>query len=147
MKTGLIILVAEDNLINQRLISAILAHGGHRVVVVDDGEQAVKAVREQYFDIVLMDIHMPNMDGLIATRKIREMSGTVANLPIVAVTGNATIADRNAYTMHGLTGFVSKPIDSQILITEIEAAMAAGLPSRTGVVLSDQSVLDIVSGN
>lgn len=82
---------------------------------------------------------MPNVDGLMATKQIREITGPVANLLIVAVTGSATNVDRDAYRMHGLTGFVAKPIDWQILVTEIEAATAADLPSRSGVDRSDQS--------
>lgn len=132
-KPGLDILVAEDNLVNQRLISAILAHSGHRVVVVEDGEQAVKAVREQNFDIVLMDIHMPNVDGLMATKQIREMSGPLANLPIVAVTANALNADRDSYVANGLTGFVAKPIDPQNLMAEIATALVPNLSTDSGI--------------
>lgn len=130
---GLDILVAEDNLVNQRLISAILLHSGHRVVVVEDGEQAVKAVREQNFDIVLMDIHMPNVDGLMATKQIREMSGPLANLPIVAVTANALNADRDSYVANGLTGFVAKPIDPQNLMAEIATALVPNLSTDSGI--------------
>jgi CheY-like chemotaxis protein len=146
-KAGLNILVAEDNLANQRLILALLAHCGHRVVVVDDGEQAVNAVRAQNFDVVLMDIHMPNVDGLMATRQIRAMSGPVANLPIVAVTANEMNADRDAYIAHGLTGFVAKPIDPLILMAEIEAAIASYLPTETYVDMSDQTAPDIISAD
>ena len=134
-QSGLNVLVAEDSLINQRLISALLTHCGHAVVVVDDGEQAVNAVREQVFDVVLMDIHMPNMDGLMATQQIREMVGPVSDLPIVAVTANAMNADRAEYLSRGLTGFVAKPIDPDVLMAEIQAAIAAHLP--TEIVLSE----------
>ena len=130
-QSGLNILVAEDNLINQRLISALLNHCGHEVVVVDDGEQAVNAIREQVFDVVLMDIHMPNMDGLRATQMIREMVGPVSTLPIVAVTANAMNADRVEYLSRGLTGIVAKPIDPDVLMGEIRAAIASHQPTET----------------
>lgn len=130
-QSGLNILVAEDNLINQRLISALLQHCGHEVVVVDDGEKAVTAVCEQVFDVVLMDIHMPNMDGLMATQMIRDMVGPVSTLPIVAVTANAMNADRAEYLSRGLTGFVAKPIDPDVLMEEIQAAIASHQPTET----------------
>tara|TARA_R110000787_G_scaffold5473_5_gene19977 strand:- start:1061 stop:1594 length:534 start_codon:yes stop_codon:yes gene_type:complete len=138
LQSGLNILVAEDNLINQRLISALLQHCGHKVVVVDDGEQAVTAVREQAFDVVLMDIHMPNMDGLMATQMIRGMVGPVSTLPIVAVTANAMNADRAEYLSRGLTGFVAKPIDPDVLMGEIQAAIASHLPTETVLSGSDR---------
>ncbi len=141
----LTVLIAEDNLINQRLISAILINCGHRVVVVSDGEQAVTAVCQQNFDVVLMDIHMPNMDGLMATRQIRAMSGPVANLPIVAVTANAKKVDRATYFAHGLTGFVAKPINPVALMAEIDAAIETYSPARSDVFFPDRSAPTTVS--
>jgi two-component system, sensor histidine kinase len=138
-KAGLNVLVAEDNLINQRLIAALLVHHGHRVVVVNDGEEAVSAVGKQKFDVVLMDMHMPNMDGVMATRRIRAMPGAVANLPIVAVTANAKKVDRAAYIADGLTGFVAKPIDPAALMAEIDAAIKLLPPARYDVSPPDRS--------
>lgn len=143
--SGLNVLVAEDNLINQRLISALLTHCGHEVVVVEDGEQAVNAVREQVFDVVLMDIHMPNVDGLMATQQIREMVGSVSEVPIVAVTANSMNADRAEYLSRGLTGFVAKPIDPDVLMAEIQAAIADHVP--TEIVLSESGAAGGTEGS
>lgn len=107
---GARILLVEDNLLNQEVAVALLEDAGCRVTVAGDGAQAVAAAREASYDLVLMDMQMPVMDGLTATRAIRELPGW-ATLPIVAMTANAMRADRDACLMAGMNGHVAKPIE------------------------------------
>ena len=106
------ILVAEDNVVNQRLASEFLKRDGHSIVVVGDGQQAVSAARDQAFDLVLMDVHMPAMDGLKATVEIRAAEhGTGKHLPIVAMTASAMQGDQEKCLEAGMDGYLTKPID------------------------------------
>ena len=104
-------LVVEDNLTNQTIIAAILESLGFDVSFAVDGAQAVEAVRTQQFDIILMDIQMPVMDGFRATREIRNIGGWCAAVPIIAVTANEMANDRATYIAAGLDDLVPKPID------------------------------------
>lgn len=89
------VLLAEDNLINQKVAVRLLEKQGHRVVVVPNGRDAVEAVRVRRFDVVLMDLHMPEMDGIAATRAIRELEAPYgAHTPIIALTAGATFGAR-----------------------------------------------------
>jgi two-component system, sensor histidine kinase and response regulator len=93
--SGLRILLAEDNFVNQRLISRILEKMDHRVVVAGDGALALSLLSEQPFDLIAMDMQMPIMDGLETTQKIRlKEKGTLQHMPIVAITANAFDDDR-----------------------------------------------------
>jgi PAS domain S-box-containing protein len=109
--TPLRILLAEDNHVNQKVAIAMLAAGGHSVDVAANGLEAIEAVSTRPYDLVLMDIHMPEMDGIRATRRIREKGGERANIPIIALTANAMKGDREKYLAAGMNGYVSKPID------------------------------------
>lgn len=111
------ILLAEDNAVNQRLISTMLRKLGHTVTIVGDGVQAVQAFSEGRFDLVLMDMQMPNMNGLEATRHIRasEMDRTSAPVPIFALTANVLPQDREACLAAGMNGHVAKPIKASAL--------------------------------
>ena len=105
------ILVAEDNAINQKVIVAILEIAGHCVDVAGNGTEAVRAVTDNGYDVVLMDIQMPEMDGIAATRRIRSLHDPVSKLPIIAVTANAMSGDREEYIDAGMNDYVSKPIE------------------------------------
>jgi signal transduction histidine kinase/ActR/RegA family two-component response regulator len=107
----LAVLVAEDNAVNQVLIESILRHLGHQPTVVGNGAEAVARVQAEAYDVVLMDMQMPEVDGLEATRRIRCLPGPAAALPIVAMTANARDDDRRACLQAGMDSFVSKPID------------------------------------
>lgn len=121
------ILVAEDNDINQMIIRAMLKKDNHIVMLVDDGAKAVKAVQESEkpFDIVLMDIQMPVMNGIEATRRIREFESDGTKLPIVAVTANAFSDQRQDYLNAGMQDVVIKPIDAKTLQVAIKKAVTS----------------------
>ena len=107
---GLRVLVAEDNEINRDIVVTMLRRAGHRVTAVEDGLQAVRLVEEERFDLVLMDVQMPVMDGVTATRHIRAMPGPASGLPIVALTGNVMPGHRAEYLAAGMTAYLTKPI-------------------------------------
>ncbi len=109
------ILVAEDNDVNQILINAVLARMGHRVHLVANGQQAVEAVRRGDYDLVLMDLQMPAMDGMEATQAIRALDGPQASVRIIAMTANAFDEDRQACLAAGMDDYVAKPIDMEEL--------------------------------
>jgi CheY-like chemotaxis protein len=114
--SNLRILVAEDNQTNQIVVKRMLEGAGHTVILVDDGEAAVRAVTEETFDLVLMDIQMPTMDGLEATQRIRALrSGAGRNLPIIALTAHASKADRERCLAAGMNEFLTKPLDRKLL--------------------------------
>ena len=113
------ILVVEDNLVNQKVIRSLLACVGHTVDIVVDGQEAVDAVNSHPYDLVLMDIQMPEMDGVTATRKIRDLPGEVGQVPIIALTANAMKGDHEKYIEAGMTDYVSKPINPQKLFQAI----------------------------
>lgn len=101
----------EDNLINQKVGARVLENQKHRVVVADDGLEAVQALEHQRFDLVLMDIQMPKMDGLEATRFIRKQEQkTGGHMPIVAMTANAVKGDRERCLRTGMDDYISKPL-------------------------------------
>jgi two-component system sensor histidine kinase/response regulator len=124
------VLVAEDNATNQYLIRAHLEAAGHAVTTVENGAQAVSAVEAHTFDVVLMDIQMPEMDGPTAARAIRNLPGPAAHLPIVALTANALPGDRESYIAAGMSDYVSKPIDIAALHAALHrAATGIGVAS------------------
>jgi CheY-like chemotaxis protein len=125
---GLRILVAEDNGVNQILIKAILDQMGHYSDIVANGIEAVQQVQSTHYDLVLMDIQMPEMDGEAATRAIRALPDGVASIPIIAMTANAMVEHREAYLATGMDDYVSKPINAKAL-----AAAIARVTSRNTV--------------
>jgi CheY-like chemotaxis protein len=118
IRTGrkLHILVAEDNAINRKLIALMLDALGHSCVFAEDGQQAVARVTEADFDLVLMDVQMPVLDGVGAAKQIRALGGAVGSIPIVAVTANAMSGDREKYLAAGMDNYVSKPVSLQSLM-------------------------------
>lgn len=106
-------LVVEDNLTNQAVVAAILQSLDFDVSFAVDGSEAVKIAQTEKFDIILMDIHMPVMDGFSATRGIRDLGGWCASVPIIAVTANEMATDRDTYIAAGLDDLVPKPIDTR----------------------------------
>jgi signal transduction histidine kinase/ActR/RegA family two-component response regulator len=123
------LLVAEDNAVNQLLIEALLAHLGHRSRVVGNGREAVEEAASGEFDVVLMDMQMPELDGLEATRRIRALDGEAARIPIVAMTANARDEDRQACLDAGMDAFLSKPIE----FDELDRLLQAQASRRAAV--------------
>jgi CheY-like chemotaxis protein len=109
------ILVVEDNLVNQQIIRKILGKANLKVDIAHNGRMAVEALKKNRFDAVLMDIQMPEMDGLEATRQIRNDPDNKF-VPIVALTANAMKGDEEKYLSAGMDGYISKPIDQAKLI-------------------------------
>src|SRR4051812_42915035 len=114
------VLLAEDLKMNQILMTAILKRAGHQVDVAENGEVAVEAVQREDYDLVLMDVQMPVMDGLEATRRIRALGGKVANTPVVALTASVLERDVEACRAAGMDDFVAKPIDADALLAAVE---------------------------
>lgn len=129
---GLRVLVAEDNPTNQKVIHAMLEKLGHRVEMVGDGAGAVAAAAEGRCDIIIMDVQMPGMDGLAATRAIRELPGAAGAVPVLAVTASAMAEDAAACRAAGMNGHLAKPVDRAAL-----AAGLAGLVPAAGAVADD----------
>jgi CheY-like chemotaxis protein len=115
------ILLAEDNLVNQTLAARLLEKRGHRVALARNGREAVAQVEREHFDLVLMDVQMPELDGLEATLAIREKEkATGAHLPIVAMTAHAMRGDQERCLAAGMDGYVSKPINIKELISVVQ---------------------------
>jgi len=121
--SGRRILVAEDNAINQFVLQELLEPSGAHIVMVDNGQEALDAVKAQPFDLVLMDMQMPVMDGLEATVKIREFL-SAASLPIIAVTANAMAEDKDKGFACGMNDYLTKPIDPESLLRALRIWLA-----------------------
>ena len=109
------VLLAEDNLVNQKVASSMLTRLGHHFEIAENGKAAVSAWRRGGFNLILMDMQMPEMDGLEATRTIRGEETSPQRIPIVALTANALESDRAACFATGMVGVVAKPITSASL--------------------------------
>jgi two-component system sensor histidine kinase/response regulator len=126
------VLLAEDNLVNQRLVVRLLEKRGHRVVVAGTGLEALKALEKESFDLVLMDVQMPDMDGLEATAAIREKEkDTAAHQAIVALTAHAMKGDREKCLAAGMDGYLTKPIRPQELDQLLEIYVARRMEARS----------------
>ncbi len=124
---GVKVLLAEDNLVNQRMAAKMLEKIGCVVDSVDNGERAIRLLGEKHFDIILMDAHMPVLDGHDATKKIREEErGTGRHIPIIALTASAMEEDKKKCFNSGMDGYVSKPIDRNKLFGEIKKFIKKG---------------------
>ena len=120
-RRGLHVLLAEDNPVNRRLATRLLEKRGHSVVAVHDGAQAVAKVRDERFDVVLMDLQMPELDGLEATRAIRDAeSGSANRTPIIALTAHALRGDRERCLEAGMDAYLVKPVEASALYDAIE---------------------------
>jgi len=114
------ILVAEDNEINQMLVETLLADMGHHVTVVNDGAAVVEAASSRDYDLILMDIQMPGMSGIEATRQIRHLQQGTAQTPIIALTAHALVSEREEILAAGMQDHLAKPISVADLAEVIE---------------------------
>ena len=148
-KSGSRLLVVEDNGINQEVAYALLSKLGHDVVLAASGSEALDRIRDGHFDLVLMDLNMPLMDGFETTIAIRNLPGPAGQVPIVATTADASMEARARCAEVGMRGFVSKPFD----IPRLEAALAgeepppapARAPGGLTPVLDDLRVRELLS--
>jgi signal transduction histidine kinase/DNA-binding response OmpR family regulator/HPt (histidine-containing phosphotransfer) domain-containing protein len=125
---GIRVLLVEDNLLNQRVASEMLHRLGARVDVANNGQEGVTAVERDYYDAVLMDLQMPVMDGLEATRRIRS-NPDFAELPIIAMTANALARDRDRCLAAGMNDFLTKPVYAQQLAATLGRWLGIELPA------------------
>jgi two-component system sensor histidine kinase/response regulator len=128
------VLLAEDNLVNQRLAVRLLEKRGHRVVVASNGREALEALEKDSFDLVFMDVQMPEMDGLEATAAIREReTRSGLHQPIIALTAHAMKGDREKCLAGGMDGYLTKPIRPQELDDILEDYLARRLASPSTI--------------
>jgi two-component system, sensor histidine kinase and response regulator len=134
------VLVAEDNATNQRLVLALLRQRGHEVTVVGNGRQAVDTSAAQPFDVILMDVQMPELGGLEATAAIRARErDREGHVPIIALTAHAMTGDRERCLAAGMDGYVSKPLRPQDLFSAIDMFCAPSSDSRAAAVTASSS--------
>jgi CheY-like chemotaxis protein len=154
------ILLAEDNPVNQRVARTILEKRGHTVLIAHNGREALARAQTEKIDVILMDVQMPEMDGLVATAAIRHFEAkTGKRVPIVGVTAHAMKGDRERCLAAGMDGYVSKPIRPAALFAAIEGVVFDHAPEATtppapaaaaradGVVLDEAGLVALVSGD
>jgi signal transduction histidine kinase/ActR/RegA family two-component response regulator len=118
------VLLVDDNVVNQRLAARLLEKRGHTVVTATTGQEALEAIEHDRFDLAIMDVQMPDVDGLTATGIIRERErGTGGHLPIVAMTAHAMTGDRERCLQAGMDGYLPKPIDPVMMVEEIRRVL------------------------
>ncbi len=120
-RSALRVLIAEDNVVNQIVAERILSSFGCSIVTVGNGREAVAAIEREPFDLILMDIQMPEMDGMEATRRIRSLPDDRARLPIVAMTAHAMKGDRERFLAAGMDHYISKPFHKDELLLLIKS--------------------------
>jgi signal transduction histidine kinase/DNA-binding response OmpR family regulator len=126
------VLVAEDHPVNRQYMAALLEGMGHECFFAGNGLEAVQAIREQRFDIVLMDLHMPLLDGVGATLSIRSLSdGAAATVPIIALTADAFAQTRERCLMAGMNDFLTKPVSPEQLSATLRRLFGAGGPAAS----------------
>jgi len=153
IKPALHILLVEDNPVNRRLAQHVLEKEGYTVAAVDNGAAALKTLERERFDLVLMDVQMPRMDGIETTTAIRDREKiTGGYIPIVALTAHAMVGDRERCLKAGMDGYLIKPIQPATLLEAIEQLhLASGVQSKSGradkIVLDRETLLDRVDGD
>jgi CheY-like chemotaxis protein len=148
------VLVAEDNVVNQQVALGMLERAGHEAVVVENGREALAALERRAFDLVLMDVQMPELDGLEATCAIRERErSTGAHVPIVAVTAHAMKGDAERCMAAGMDAYLVKPLQARELHAVIErlfgepAAESPAAAPKARAALDERRLLERVGGD
>ncbi|MDD3311280.1 PAS domain-containing hybrid sensor histidine kinase/response regulator [Pseudodesulfovibrio sp.] len=150
------VLLADDNALNRFLAKTLLEQHGHDVTTVENGAQALEAVREQRFDLALMDVQMPVMDGITATRAIRDPNSGALNpsLPIVAITAHALKGDRERFLDAGMNDYIAKPMSMDAFYAAISRVMEGRsapeaeerVPKVNGAAFDREGALDRLGG-
>jgi CheY-like chemotaxis protein len=129
MPSSLQILLVEDNPVNQKVATRLLEKAGHAVTIAENGREALTWLDNQPFDLVLMDVQMPKMDGLEATATIRQSEqGTDRHVPIVALTANAMVGDREKCLEAGMDAYVTKPVHAPVLFQAMAEVLEQNRP-------------------
>jgi CheY-like chemotaxis protein len=118
------VLLAEDVKLNQVLTQRLLSRSGYQIDIVDNGQQAVDAVQRGDYDVILMDVQMPELDGIEATRLIRALPPDKRAIPIIALTAQADADTEHQLRAAGMDDYVSKPINFDILFSKLSALAA-----------------------
>jgi CheY-like chemotaxis protein len=118
------ILLVEDDHINQIVLTTMLQKRGHTVYIANNGSEALKIFAEKKYDMILMDIQMPIMDGIEATKSIREREGGTSHIPIIALTAHALKGDRERFLSIGMDGYISKPVQMEELFQTLDRVLA-----------------------
>ena len=132
---GLRVLLTDDNAINRQVIKLFLAPQGLDIVEATNGKEALDKIATQDFDIVLLDVHMPVMDGKEAIQRIRASGQTWSAIPVIALTADAMTGDREKYLALGMTDYISKPVDQRELLAKMHQVLGLTAPqagARTG---------------
>ena len=127
-KRVLKVLLAEDVKLNQLLTQKLLARSGYRIDVVENGQEAIDAVKQTDYDVILMDVQMPEIDGIEATRQIRTLPQPKCSVPIIALTAQAAVNTQEELLAAGMDDYISKPINFDILFSKLSA-----IASRNGI--------------
>jgi CheY-like chemotaxis protein len=130
-RTGLNLLVVDDNAINRRLVTVLLQGAGHRVDMATNGREAVEAAVRVRYDAILMDVQMPVMDGVQATRRIRALPPPHNAVPVIALTADALSDAAQRYRAAGMDAYLSKPLSPATLMTTLETLVRDGRPVRS----------------
>jgi CheY-like chemotaxis protein/HPt (histidine-containing phosphotransfer) domain-containing protein/anti-sigma regulatory factor (Ser/Thr protein kinase) len=155
VKRPLRVLVAEDNPVNQELVVQLLTRRGHTVIVAENGREAIASLERHPFDLVLMDVQMPEMGGLEATQAIRRKEKSAGgHIPILAMTAHAMQGDRERCLAAGMDGYLAKPIEPKVFVETIEAAITpasaaveSGYGRNEGAAVDESLLLARFSGN
>lgn len=123
-ESNLHVLLAEDNIVNQLVARSVIERRGHRVDIAGNGAIALELLAQNRYDAVLMDVQMPTMDGMEATRRIRQLEDGQRHIPIIAMTAHAMAGDREECLSVGMDDYISKPIDPELLIETLERVAA-----------------------
>jgi hypothetical protein len=138
---GARVLLTDDNAINRQVARLFLQPQGVQLTEAANGQEAVDLLDRQPFDLVLLDVHMPVMDGTQAIRRIRESSETWRDLPVIALTADAMAGDRERLMAIGMSGYVSKPIDQGELLAEIGRVL--GIASSAAPAPRDRKATEV----
>jgi CheY-like chemotaxis protein len=129
---GVKVLLTDDNAINRQVIRLFLAPQGCEITEASNGKEALDKLASRPFDLVLLDVHMPVMDGKDAILRIRAAGHSWGSIPVIALTADAMSGDREKYLALGMTDYLSKPVDQRELVTKMHTALGLAAPATLG---------------